>query len=241
MKTNANKRLANNGSNERIAAIIDYMGVSYKRLAELTGIPYSTVLQISGNYMRFSEKTSLKICKKCPEISFDWILTGTGEMLVGTAQTGPSRHTTGVQSASVDHDVIRVPIINLDARGGFGANDLVDEAQYVTGMITLGRDYARDGDLAIPVVGDSMYPKYPPGSIIIIRQAELWREYIEYGAAYVVELTDGQRMLKNIAKSGNEDTILLESVNTAYAPAEVHTSVIMRLYRVILSIRRDAF
>lgn len=241
-----NKKSLHLDDAERLRRICKIEGITLRKLSEEIGNSEkgAGIYNVTGGKYHMTERLAKDIHRRFPKYSLQWLFDGSGEMLAPPAnavlERGRQDGAGAVQAASMA-DVIRVPIINLDACGCFGDSKVREEAHCVAGTIVLGRDYAREGDVAVSVVGDSMCPKYTPGSIIIIRPLEQWREYIEYGASYVVELNDGQRMLKNIAKSGDKDTLALESVNEAYAPVEVRTSVIMRLYRVVLCIRRDAF
>ncbi|MDR1091092.1 MAG: hypothetical protein LBL79_08465, partial [Prevotella sp.] len=55
-----------------------------------------------------------------------------------------------------------VPQYNMDARGGFGANDEIDTKEYVVDYIPF-KD-AKESDICIPVSGNSMSPVYTPGT-----------------------------------------------------------------------------
>lgn len=165
--------------------------------------------------------------------SVDWLITGNGEML-------DSKNLVTDLVTIQNDDVIMIPVINLDARGGFDANYYVDTPESVVERMPFSRSIAMDGDCVIPVYGDSMSPKYPSGSFILIRCVELWREYIEYGAAYVLELVDERRLIKNIRKSTIPDYFLLESVNPAYEPSDIARDMIKKVFRVLMCVRRES-
>ena len=165
--------------------------------------------------------------------SVDWLINGNGEML-------DSKNLATDLVTIQNDDVIMIPVINLDARGGFDANYYVDTPESVVERMPFSRSIAMDGDCVIPVYGDSMSPKYPSGSFILIRCVELWREYIEYGAAYVLELVDERRLIKNIRKSTIPDYFLLESVNPAYEPSDIAMDMIKKVFRVLMCVRRES-
>ncbi len=162
--------------------------------------------------------------------SANWLLKGEGEMLLSDNDDRP---------AVMGDDVVMVPILSLDARGGFGANAVVDSGEYVTASVPFTRDVARPGDVVITVYGDSMTPRYPSGSMVLIRQVEHWHEYLELGVSYVIELEDDRRILKTIRRAQQPDHYLLESENSSYQPSEVPRSFIRRVFRVVASIRRE--
>ncbi len=136
--------------------------------------------------------------------------------------------------------VIMIPTLSLDARGGFLPNDEVDANSYIAKYEPFSREVAREGDFVVPVYGDSMEPKYPSGSMILIRNVEMWREYIEYGASYVIELVDKRRIIKNIQQGKDENSFLLVSINEKYEPSEIEKSLIRSVFRVIMSVRRES-
>ena len=145
----------------------------------------------------------------------------------------------GYKGPETGHEVIMVPVINLDARGGFAANDELG-TEYATDLMPFSKRIAQTGDIVIPVYGDSMTPKFPSGCMVLIRKVERWREYIELGATYVMELVDGRRLIKNIKKSDNKDCFLLESINPEYQPTDIPKKMINLIFRVIMSIQRES-
>ena len=136
-------------------------------------------------------------------------------------------------------DTVFVPVINLDARGGFSPNDVTDTSQYTSSLMPFAREFAQEGDIVVPIYGDSMSPKYPSGSYVLVRPVELWREYLELGQTYVVELSDGRRIIKNIKRGTSSDTLLFESINPDYDSSEISKSIIRSIFRVTMSVRKD--
>ena len=139
----------------------------------------------------------------------------------------------------IDKDFVIVPVINLDARGGFATNEELG-MEYATDVMPFSKKIAMAGDVVIPIYGDSMTPKFPSGCMVLIRKIEMWQEYIEYGATYVMELIDGRRIIKNVKKSDNSDNFLLESINPDYQPTDIPKKMIRFVFRVIMSIQRES-
>ena len=159
-----------------------------------------------------------------------WLLTQ-GEQ--GTAPSGQ------VTKAPTDPDIINIPILSLDARGGFLPNDKADIDQYTIGTMPFNRQIAHTGDVVIPVYGDSMTPKYPAGSFILIRPIEAWREYIELGRSYVLELADWRRIIKIVRKGSDTIEYTLDSYNVDYESNEVAISFINNMWLVVASVNRE--
>ena len=160
---------------ERILQILDYYREPKEKFFEKIGFT-------SANFRGKNKEKSVgsdiieKIFTEFPEINLDWLLTGNGSM--------------------IKEDAIFIPVINLDARGGFLSNETTDTAQYTTSLMPFAREFAKEGDIVVPIYGDSMSPKYPSGSYVLIRPVVLWQEYLELGQTYVIELTDGRRVIK---------------------------------------------
>ena len=144
-----------------------------------------------------------------------------------------------IKFTTTDTDVINIPILSPDARGGFLPNDKADIDQYTIGMMPFNKQIAHTGDVVIPVYGDSMTPKYPAGSYILIRPIEAWREYIELGRSYVLELADWRRIIKIVRKGSDSTHYTLDSYNVDYESNEVAVSFINNVWLVVASVTRE--
>lgn len=136
-------------------------------------------------------------------------------------------------------DIIMVPVINLDVRGGLLANAVTDTAQYTMDAMPFSRSIASEGDVVAPVYGDSMAPRYPSGSHILIRQLPMWREWLELGQSYVLELNDWRRTIKIVRKGTREDTYRLESYNVDYDTTEIPKAIIAHVWQVLACVNRE--
>ena len=218
------------GSAARLARISAVVRRTYKEMAKDLGVSIHTMYNISGGHDNITRPMAERIVATYPRFSLAWVLRGEGEMLQKNANARTH--------ASLP-EVLMVPVLNLDARGGLLANDSVDVPQYTLAHMPFSADIAKEGDVVMPVFGDSMSPKYPSGAMVLIRRVELWREYLELGATYVLELTDGRRVLKQVKRGEKRDTLLLESINPEYPPSEVPASLVANVFRVILLVRQD--
>lgn len=158
-----------------------------------------------------------------------WLMSGGTQ---GEIAVVPEVHTP-------DPDIINIPILSLDARGGFLPNDKADIDQYTIGIMPFNKQIAHTGDVVIPVYGDSMTPKYPAGSFILIRPIEAWREYIELGRSYVLELADWRRIIKIVRKGSDSTHYTLDSYNVDYESNEVAISFITNVWLVVASVNRE--
>lgn len=140
---------------------------------------------------------------------------------------------------TTDTEIINIPILSPDARGGFMPNDEADIEMYTIGTMPFNKQIAHTGDVVIPVYGDSMTPKYPAGSYILIRPIEAWREYIELGRSYVLELADWRRLIKIVRKGHDATHYTLDSYNVDYESNEIAKSFINNMWLVVASVTRE--
>lgn len=158
--------------------------------------------------------------------SLSWLLTGEGEMLKGGEEGGEAKGGGGGYRL--------VPLANVDSVGGMeSANDVTDEPQFVLGLVPFTD--AREGDVAIRQSGESMSPSIPAGSVLLIRRVEGWREYFGYGGIFVLELTDGRRVTKEVRRCDEDprESVLCVSHNPAFAPERLPRRCIRSVWKVI--------
>ena len=204
--------------------------LTQKRLAELVN---STPPQVN-NIIQGRERLGAKhtpIWSKVLAIDPLWLMTQ-GEQGIAPDEDAPP-----AQVAT--DDIINIPILSPDAAGGFHPNDQADIEQYTIGMMPFNRQIAHTGDVVIPVYGDSMTPKYPAGSYILIRPIEAWREYIELGRSYVLELADWRRLIKIVRKGSDATHYTLDSYNVDYESNEIAKDFINNMWLVVASVTRE--
>lgn len=218
---------------KRIEKLIEYSGLSIPKFAVHVGFktPQAVRELIKGNTKTLSYQAQEKILSSFPEVSPSWLLTGDGEMLLTSSPpTKPPEN----------EDTILIPVCNLDSRGGMAFNEEVNTETYINGYLPFPTTIARQGDVVIPIYGDSMEPTYKAGSMVLIREVELWREYLEFGCTYVIGLVDERRVIKTVMAGSDAKHYLLVSINPAYQPQEIEKKIIRSVWRVIVSVRREA-
>lgn len=216
---------------KRIEKIVEYSGLSIPKFAEFVGFktPQAVRELIKGNTKTLSFQAQEKIISSYPEINVVWLTTGEGDMLSSSAPPPPP-----------DSDTRLVPIGSLDSKGGVEYNESVNTTGYITGYMPFSKTMAHEGDIVIPVYGHSMEPVYNDGCMVLIRKVEMWREYLELGCTYIVELMDDRRVIKTVTAGSDNEHFLLTSFNPAYPPQEVSRSFVRSVWRVIASIRRES-
>lgn len=207
-------------------------GLTQSDVAERLQVSRTVATNYLNGNKTFGRKAAMKWANTFG-IDEVWLLTQ-GEQ--GNSPNGSPPITT---EAALPAEIINVPILSPDAAGGFRPNDQADIEQYTIGTMPFSRQIAHTGDIVIPVYGDSMAPRYPAGSYVLIRPIEAWREYIELGRAYVLELIDWRRLIKIVRKGSDTLHYLLESYNVGYDSDEVAKSFINSVWLVVASVNRE--
>jgi len=124
---------------------------------------------------------------------------------------------------------------DIDVTGG--NDNLFDDARHTpTGYIYIPN--FEDCDKAFPLYGDSMYPKYQAGQIILCKEFTEWRDFVPYGEVFLI-VTDTLRMVKYVKKAATLENYLLVSENDFFEDFEVPKHRIRRMYLVKGAIHRN--
>jgi phage repressor protein C with HTH and peptisase S24 domain len=127
-----------------------------------------------------------------------------------------------------------VPLLNLDAVGGMHSfNEVSDSLEYAEKLIPFTD--AQEGDIALVVSGNSMDPTCPSGSKVLLREVQNWNEYFGFGNIFVLLLTDGRRILKEVQKYQDDpkNYVLCKSHNDKYPEEELPKSMISSVWKVV--------
>lgn len=219
-----------NDFNEKLKKWFAEQGIKQTDIAERLDVSPTIVNNYLNGQRRFGKNVALK-WSNAFGLNPLWLMSGgaQGEITGALVNILPNPH----------DDIINIPILSPDARGGFLPNGEVDIEQYTIGTMPFNKQIAHTGDVVIPVYGDSMTPKYPAGSYILIRPIEAWREYIELGRSYVLELADWRRIIKIVRKGHDATHYTLDSYNVDYESNEVAISFINNMWLVVASVNRE--
>ena len=219
-----------NDFNKTLKNYLRGQGLTHAGIAERLDVSPTIV----SNYLNGQRNFGKLVASKWADafgIDATWLISK-GDR--GTPPTGQ-----GTPPPTAHDDTIHIPILSPDARGGFLPNDKADIEQYTIGSMPFSRQIAHVGDIVIPVYGDSMTPKYPAGSYILIRPIEQWREYVELGRTYVLELLDWRRLIKIVRKGHDATHYTLDSYNVDYESNEIAKEFINHVWLVVASVTRE--
>lgn len=93
---------------------------------------------------------------------------------------------------------------------------------------------------AMRLVGDSMYPRYKSGQILVFKE---WLEsFVEFGQTYLIITRSGYRMVKYLRSSPEKDKLTCVSENAEnYPPFEIGVEDIHKLYLVKGSVEQNTY
>ena len=217
---------------KRIKELALYKASSQRAFALSLGV--ST--QVFANWVSrgVGPATLLKICEVYPDVNFEWLSKGEGNMLL--SKNKDSQNTSDATDINIwdKNDYRLVPQINIDSVGGLhSGNAITDEPQYVVKMVPFVG--ARDGDVCITESGESMSPTIPPGALLLLRNVPDWREHFGYGNIFVIVLKDGRRITKEVQRYSEnpKEYVLCHSHNPNVQDEELPKSMILAVWKVV--------
>ena len=152
-------------------------------------------------------------------VSSDWILYGTGSMLIEKQIAG---------NAALMGDVMgkaNVTVSSIAVNGGGGVPSQIVEVQNLAFI-----PFVRGGSVAFPLQGKSMCPVFESGDWLICSTVNR-HEDIKATNIYVVKLTDGTLYCKYIDKKGAVWLLRSEDWRN-YPNIEVSTADIEKVYQI---------
>lgn len=214
---------------DRLKEFLSSQKIGRNRFEEQLGI---SIGYMSSKATTITSDVIEKVTSAYPNLNLDWLITGEGPMLKSEVSTTPTAPTPPNNNNAVAYKL--VPLLNLDAVGGIHSPNIVSgDNEYPDQLIPFTD--AQEGDVALTVSGESMSPTCPPGSRVLIRQVPQWREYFGYGNIFVLLLTDGRRILKEVQKypEDSQNYILCRSHNERFPEEELPKNMISSVWKVI--------
>jgi len=208
---------------ERIIEVMKLLNLNKNSLSSEIGMSSNvTIGRIINEHRTPNQATLKKIVDRFPQINYDWLLTGEGEML--KTEEKPKGH--------------MIPLYDdTSTRGGSDVAANVDGVSAPSDYIDTG-DWFRDATAAIRHYGDSMI-EYPPGCILALKEVRE-RQLIIWGKDYVIE-TNEYRITKRLQSGDNKNSIKAYSSNVEtypdgkliHEPIPILWSDIRKIYMVL--------
>lgn len=144
-------------------------------------------------------------------VNLDWLASGTGEMLAGTA----------LRTGFGANEIVLVPVFEVAAASGAAAFEWRPGGEPVA-RVELPLETVRgqlkcppEALVALPVLGRSMEPMYREGDVALIDRSRT--EVPAGGGYFLVRMADGIR-IKHVKVEGRH--LVLSNINEAEFPAE---------------------
>lgn len=219
-------------SSERLDDILSYLKISANKLSVELGFSANTkIYHIKNGRNEISAEIASLISNKYPEINYEWILRGEGEMLKTSKRPNLKNEVTPV----MEDDYMMVEYVDLATCAGVLGGGIENGVETDTRLIP--KEYAKGHYLVVRVSGDSMNDNtnrsLKDGDEILIRQ---WQEQIEFlpikKKLFVINTNEGS-VVKQITDIDMEKlTITLHSFNPDFEDYKVYFEDIIQIFTV---------
>lgn len=207
---------------QRFDQYMKYKGLNDNKVTVQCNIGVGVIGQCRAGKSDLGAKTISKILGRYQDLNRVWLLTGEGEMLNTTEPEQPKviQHPNSVKGNIRYWE-------DVAATGG-SLEFLENPDEHKTRWLHL--PHFSDCTDAVNIYGESMFPLYKNGEIIILKA---WNEsFIDYGNVYLIITKNGHRMVKYLHKSPNENKVICQSENSKFDSFEIDKSDILRLFLV---------
>lgn len=198
---------------ERLAIYMAFKDINNNMITTRAGLSVGQIGKAIANNSGINSTSIEKILHAYPELSPEWLLTGTGEMLKSPVLKSFEKP---------EREVPELRLIPIDAMAGYGEGGI--EVMDFEGE-TFRVPTFRGADFLISVKGTSMYPKYNSGDIVACKKIPLNDIFFQWNKVYVLDTIQGA-IIKRIKKGTDDNHITLVSDNTNYDPFQLHLSAI---------------
>lgn len=203
-------------------------------LAAFLGINKSTL----SNWSKRGSLDFELVFSKCEQISADWLLTGTGNMVKGEAIACNEVQEKKEAYRPTVSQLGKIPLVSISAVGGFGNVDFAIGDRDVKDYYVIPKFKDRKIDFMIEVSGSSMYPKYNSGDVVACRVIKE-RNFIQWNKVHVVATKEQGILIKRLKKSLMDDCMLAVSDNKDYDPFDLPMKEISGLALVVGVVRLE--
>lgn len=215
---------------QRILQFIEYKGLKKGEFFSLIDVSPSN-FRSKSLQSEVGGDVIAKISSYFPDVNLKWLLTGEGCIPLGEI----SSMARDEQCQNYTNEFF-IPVYNAEASAGGGALTLSSE--FVVDKIKV--PFAREGDSALTIVGNSMTPILNSGDLVVVRQLINWREYIEYGKIFIIVTID-EVFCKVVHKSNEQSCFTLHSYNNSYDDFDVSLKFINNMYKVVGVVSQRSF
>lgn len=233
-------------AHERILKVIEYLNINKNTFSKEIGFANnSTINRLIAEERVPSRATLEKIVNRFPQINYDWLLTGEGEMI---KETKTKNHPYNEAKPLTDIMFINVPLVPITARAGYlnGYGDMEFIETLPTFPVITDKEY-KGKYMVFEVSGDSMdngkADSILDGDKILCREVkrELWRDKLHFKKWYflIVHKTEGIIVKQIINHDVKNCVITCHSLNSLYEDYNINLDDVLELYNVINVVFRN--
>jgi SOS-response transcriptional repressor LexA len=205
-------------------------------LAQKLGYNPSAFSQIVTGIKPISKKFAQKLTAFCKKINYNYLFAE-GEMLKNQNEIPTFLQT----------ERKLIPFYDINVEAGTKQISNMDAEIEPTEWIDAG-DWFRDADTAMRVHGDSMFPVYKSGSIVVMKEV-YDKRLIMYGQDYVLQ-TSEYKVIKRLQKSNTNGCWLACSTNNEiwekgelvgrliHEPFDIPIDLVNKIFRVLGCVNR---
>lgn len=218
---------------DRLLSLIDhYSGGNKSEFARMIGVsPQAVNTWITRNTFDIDI-----IYSKCLNVSPDWLLTGTGNMLKSDLDKPIEAHKSSAEPPKSSNKRRGIPLIPIDAVAGFPSAD--NDGVYMEDCehYSIPEFEAKGANFLIRVSGDSMHPLYENGDIIACRKISDIL-FFQWGGIYVLDTSQGALVKRVEEAKDDKESILCISENPRFKPFRLPKSDIRSLSTIVGLVR----
>ena len=218
---------------DRLLSLIDhYSGGNKSEFARMIGVsPQAVNTWITRNTFDIDI-----IYAKCLNVSPDWLLTGTGNMLKSDLDKPIEAHKSSAEPPKSSNKRRGIPLIPIDAVAGFPSAD--NDGVYMEDCehYSIPEFEAKGANFLIRVSGDSMHPLYENGDIIACRKISDIL-FFQWGGIYVLDTSQGALVKRVEEAKDDKESILCISENPRFKPFRLPKSDIRSLSTIVGLVR----
>jgi len=223
---------------DRLSQVIEHQCNGHKKkFSELSGIPYSTLVEyLSGR----KKDPKLSMLSKIKNVNAFWLLYGEGEMVQSKSIASDVNIVAdGIVKYRSTNNNKGIPLFNIEASAGLVSLFQSQNSINPIGFIEIPNLPKCDG--AVYVTGDSMYPLLKSGDIVAYKRLYDFKTEIFWGEMYLVsvEVADEEFIsVKYIQKSElGIEWIKLVSQNNHHDSKDVNLNKVRAIALVKATVR----
>ena len=221
---------------ERIKEYIDCKGITIAAFERSIGMSNASFGKSLKNRGAIGSDKIENILSVYTDLSSEWLLTGTGNMLKSDLDKPIEAHKRSTEPPKSSNKRRGIPLIPIDAVAGFPSAD--NDGVYMEDCehYSIPEFEAKGANFLIRVSGDSMHPLYENGDIIACRKISDIL-FFQWGGIYVLDTSQGALVKRVEEAEDDQQSILCISENPRFKPFHLPKSDIRSLSTIIGLVR----